>query len=62
MGSPLARGVTFIPVIDGVLSANPSPVQVEDNIEPSFGGAENKLRVTNVRDAHRAERREVLKA
>ena len=54
--------MTFIPVIDGVLSANPSPVQVEDNIEPSFGGAENKLRVTNVRDAHRAERREVLKA
>lgn len=54
----LASGVTFITVIDRVLSANLSPLKVEDNIEPSLDWAESRLRVANVRDAHPAERTE----
>lgn len=54
----LASGVTFITVIDRVLSANLSPLKVQDNIEPSLDWAESRLRVTNVRDAHPAERTE----
>ena len=43
-----------------MLDADPSPAEIEDDVEPALGRTESRLCVSEIGDVHRGERREVL--